>query len=144
MLWVSLYLWDAKLVKLLKRMSHTFVYFDWLFFWLLQWCLEFLHLNFFVDGISKLSISQKKVFLFNFLLFLDDKLMQYWCASLHSLRGKRVRGRRWHQPLQWPRSMRPRKPWILCLRRGPRTLALVSNNRTPDEIESMRLGLFQM
>lgn len=55
-----------------------------------------------------------------------------WCwwvsisCFLDSRRERRLRGRRWHQPLQWPRSMRSRKWWTPFSRRGLRTLALVS------------------
>lgn len=44
-----------------------------------------------------------------------------------SLRERRLRGRRWHLPLLWPKNMRPKKWWTPCLRRGQRTLALVSS-----------------
>lgn len=128
--WVNVYICNAKLCEQLSCYSacHNIVFF---FFF-----------GFCSDDLNFLTWTLCRTHLLNWARAVKCCFCWIFCClwslsnvvSLHSPRGRRLRGRRWHQPLQWPRSMRPRKSWTPCLRRGLRTLALVSNNWTTDEI----------
>lgn len=57
----------------------------------------------------------------------DQGLILKLFLLFSSLKERRPRGRRWHLPLLWLRSLRSRRLWTPCSRKGRKTLALVGN-----------------